>query len=105
MHIAALPVGFGQHFDDGPLEPRMIVADGEDYSTQAASLEAKKELFPACGTLPVGPSPRRAPEVGHPHQCRWPQAPLASESLRSPALSHTARRGSDRDTHSRVVDG
>src|SRR6478752_8569661 len=54
MHIAALPVGFGQHFDDGPLEPRMIVADGEDYSTQAASLEAKKELFPACGTLPVG---------------------------------------------------
>src|SRR6476660_2914596 len=54
MHIAALPVGFGQHFDDGPLEPGMIVADGEDYSTQAASLEAKKELFPACGTLPVG---------------------------------------------------
>ena len=30
MYIAALPVSFGQHFDDGPLEPRMIVADGED---------------------------------------------------------------------------
>ena len=54
MHIAALPVSFGQHFDDGPLEPGMIVADGEDDSAQAASFQTKKELFPTCRTLPIG---------------------------------------------------
>src|SRR6476619_5708274 len=50
MHIAALPVSFEQHFDDGPLEPGMIVAD----SAQAASFQTKKELFPTCRTLPIG---------------------------------------------------
>ena len=55
----------------------MIVADGEDYAPQAASFEAKKKVFPACGTLPVGHlhAEHLAPAIpinadGHKHRSR-----------------------------------
>ena len=54
MYVAALPISFGKHFGDGTLKPRMIVADGEDDPAQPASFQAKKGLFPARRTFPIG---------------------------------------------------
>jgi hypothetical protein len=54
MHVAALPISLRNHFHNRPFEPRVVVADGEDHSSQAASFQTNKELFSTRRALPIG---------------------------------------------------
>ena len=54
VHVAALPIRFGQGLHDGALEARVIVAGGQAHAVQAALLQAHEMVFPTAGALAVG---------------------------------------------------
>jgi hypothetical protein len=95
MHVAALPVSSGSTSKIARLRPGWSSPTAKITPSSPRVLSLRGSLS-NWWSSPGWPFPLRALGAGPPNQCRWPQAPLGRGSLCSRALSHIARRPSDR---------